>query len=80
MYNLNYFPMKKEKNQEELQSRRDFFKKVAKSVLPILGGIVVSNLTTNNANATNAETEEPEIEMGSEWDSSGGSKGTCGRV
>ena len=33
---------KKEKN-EELQTRREFFKKAAKSALPILGAIVLSN-------------------------------------
>lgn len=32
--------MEKKKN-EELQSRRDFFKKAAKGVLPILGMVVV---------------------------------------
>lgn len=72
--------MEKEKNQDELQSRRDFFKKVAKSVLPILGGIALSNLPTNNANASIAEPKEAETEMGCEWDCSGGCKGSCGRV
>lgn len=33
--------MEKNKN-EELQSRRDFFKKAAKGVLPILGAVVLS--------------------------------------
>lgn len=33
--------MKKDKN-EELQSRREFFKNAAKSVLPILGAIVLA--------------------------------------
>ena len=33
-----------EKNKdEELQSRRDFFKKAAKGVLPILGAVVLAN-------------------------------------
>ena len=36
--------MEKKENQEELQSRRDFFKKAAKSALPILGmTLLVSN-------------------------------------
>ena len=35
--------MKKNKNNEELQSRREFFKKAAKGALPILGAIVLAN-------------------------------------
>lgn len=35
----------KNKN-EELQSRRDFFKKAAKGVLPILGAVVLANVPT----------------------------------
>ena len=31
------------KKQEELQSRRDFFKKTVKGVLPIIGAIVLAN-------------------------------------
>ena len=38
---INSFIMEKNKN-EELQSRRDFFKKAAKGVLPILGAVVLS--------------------------------------
>ncbi len=34
--------MKSNKN-EELKSRRDFFKKAAKSALPILGAVVLAN-------------------------------------
>ena len=34
--------MKKNQNNEELQSRREFFKKAAKSALPILGAIVLA--------------------------------------
>jgi len=36
--------MKKNINNEELQSRREFFKKAAKGALPILGGIVLANV------------------------------------
>ena len=39
---INSFIMEKNKN-EELQSRRDFFKKAAKGVLPILGAVVLAN-------------------------------------
>lgn len=35
--------MKEKKNKEELQSRREFFKKVAKGALPILGAIVLAD-------------------------------------
>ncbi|MCM1079860.1 MAG: Cys-Xaa-Xaa-Xaa repeat radical SAM target protein [Bacteroidales bacterium] len=34
--------MTKKNQQEELQSRREFFKKTAKSVLPIVGGIILA--------------------------------------
>lgn len=36
--------MKEKKENEELQSRRSFFKKAAKSVLPILGAIAFANI------------------------------------
>ena len=35
--------MKKEMKNEDLQSRREFFKKAAKGALPILGAIVLAN-------------------------------------
>lgn len=35
---------KNEMNQEELQSRRDFFKKAVKGALPILGAIVLTGM------------------------------------
>lgn len=34
----------KNKKNEELQSRREFFKKAAKGVLPILGAVVLGNM------------------------------------
>ena len=42
--------MKKNKKNEELQSRREFFKKAAKGALPILGAIVLAG-TPNILNA-----------------------------
>ena len=36
--------MEKNKKNEELQSRREFFKKAAKGALPILGAIVLANM------------------------------------
>ena len=62
---------KKEKN-EELQSRRQFFKKAAKGALPILGMIVLANAPV----ITNAAEEAP---MGCDYYCSGGCKGSCGR-
>lgn len=35
--------MRKNKTKEELQSRREFFKKAAKGVLPFLGAILLAN-------------------------------------
>lgn len=35
--------MEKNKKNEELQSRREFFKRAAKGALPILGAIVLAN-------------------------------------
>lgn len=35
--------MEKKEQKEELQSRREFFKKAAKGALPILGAIVLAN-------------------------------------
>ena len=72
--------MEKEKSQEELQSRRDFFIKIAKSVLPILGGIAFSSLPSNKIEASNNESDETEIEMGCDWGCTGSCKGSCGRV
>lgn len=39
------------KKEEELQSRREFFKKVGKGVLPILGAAVLANLPIQQAEA-----------------------------
>lgn len=35
--------MKKEQMNEDLQSRRDFFRKMAKVTLPVIGAIVLAN-------------------------------------
>lgn len=37
----------KEKKQEELQSRREFFKSAAKAALPVLGAVVLGSLPVN---------------------------------
>jgi len=41
-YNFAIYNMKKENN--ELQSRREFFKKAAKGALPILGAVILANV------------------------------------
>ena len=43
LFNLKLLIMKKNGKNEELQSRREFFKKAAKGALPILGAIVLAN-------------------------------------
>lgn len=63
----------KNKN-EELQSRREFFKKAAKTALPILGAIVLAG-TPNLLKA--AEEETP---MGCDFGCSYGCQGGCGRA
>ena len=36
--------MEKKNRKEEIQSRREFFKKAAKGILPVLGAVVLSSL------------------------------------
>ncbi len=43
--------MKKELNNEELQSRREFFKKAAKAALPVVGAVVLANLPITKSEA-----------------------------
>lgn len=42
--NSSFTNMKKELNNEELQSRREFFKRAAKAALPVVGAVVLANL------------------------------------
>ena len=44
---FNPYNMKSKKENEELKSRRDFFKDAAKKTLPILGALVLSGIPTN---------------------------------
>ena len=44
--------MKQKKSNEELQSRREFFKKAARTALPVVGAIVVASFP-NSIFATN---------------------------
>lgn len=60
--------MKKYSNSEELQSRRDFFKKAAKAALPILGAVVLANAPILTE-ASNTQKEQCSC--------SGGCSGNC---
>lgn len=64
--------MKKNGKNEELQSRREFFKKAAKGALPILGAIVLANAPA----IVNAAGESP---MGCNGCASGCTGGCSGR-
>ena len=55
---------------EKLQTRREFFKKAAKSVLPILGAIAFSHVPT-------ILKAEPKIQMGCNGDCEGGCDDSC---
>ena len=60
--------MKSKKN-EELKSRRDFFKKAAKSVLPVLGAVVLGS--------SPIVAKASETAMGCSWDCSSSCYGSC---
>ena len=62
--------MDEKKKHEELQSRRDFFKKAAKAALPIVGAIVL-------ASAPSIVTAAEEDPMGCETTCSGPCRGNC---
>lgn len=59
--------MEEKNKKEELQSRRDFFKKAAKAALPIMGAIVLANVP-DLSKAMKSEME---------CDCSGACSGTC---
>lgn len=65
--------MNKNNKNEELQSRREFFKKAAKGVLPILGAVVLANVP-NIANASASSPMGCETCVGNCY----GCSGTCG--
>ena len=44
--------MQNKNENEELQSRREFFKKAAKAALPVIGAVVVGNLPVMGARTT----------------------------
>ena len=58
----------KDKN-EEIQTRREFFKKAAKSALPVLGAAILSSVPFADAAA--------QFSCGCGYNCSGGCSGTC---
>ncbi len=44
--------MQNKNENEELQSRREFFKKAAKAALPVIGAVVVASIPTMKAKAS----------------------------
>ena len=66
--------MKKNRKNEELQSRREFFKKAAKGALPILGAIAVAGMPL-------LAKAKGEVPSGCRWacsySCSGGCQGSC---
>lgn len=61
--------MEKKNHNEELQSRREFFKKAAKGALPILGAIAFGPMVLSSC-----DTDDPEPSGGG---SSSGCNGSC---
>lgn len=61
--------MKKKNQMEELQNRRDFFKKAAKGALPILGALLLAGSPVVNSIG--------KTPMGCELSCSGGCYGGC---
>ena len=68
--------MHNNKKNEELQSRREFFKKAAKGALPILGAIALANVP-NLAQAVNTQSTYCVAGAACTGGCSGSCKGTC---
>lgn len=66
----------KQNKKEELQSRRQFFKKAAKTALPILGAIALAQLPMI-ANASNASSGCDSCTGGCYYACQGTCKGAC---
>lgn len=47
--------MEEKNKREEIQSRREFFKKAAKAALPVVGAAILSSVPFMNAEATPSE-------------------------
>lgn len=70
--------MEKENKNEELQSRRDFFKKAAKSALPIIGAIALAGAPGIVKAAEEASGCNYGCSYSCRGDCSNGCKGWCG--
>ena len=68
--------MEKNKKNEELQSRRQFFKKAAKGALPILGAIALANVPVMKINAMRCDCSGG-CSRGCYGSCSGECKGSC---
>ncbi len=62
--------MHNNKKNEELQSRREFFKNAAKGILPIVGAIVLSNVPS-------IVSASEKVSMSCEWGCSDTCRGSC---
>lgn len=70
----NTYNMEKDKKNQELQSRREFFKKAAKSTLPILAFAVVGPSLLSSCGE---DDDEPDAPNGCGNSCSGSCEGTC---
>ncbi len=68
--------MTNKKSSEELQSRREFFKKAAKAALPVVGAVVLANVP-NLLQASESETETSACQYGCAYTCSGSCNGAC---
>ena len=66
--------MSNKKLNEELQNRREFFKKAAKAALPVVGAVVLANVP-NLLQASEAETSA--CQYGCAYTCSGSCNGSC---
>lgn len=73
--------MENRKN-EELQSRREFFKKAAKAALPVLGAVVLANLPVQTISASGCAGGSCTATCRNNCEAycAGGCKGSCGSV
>ncbi len=71
--------MKEENKNEEIQSRREFFKSAAKKALPILGAITLTNIPII-ANNAQSHSSGCTYCQGTCYGCAGSCKGTCSDV
>lgn len=69
--------MSNKKQNEELQSRREFFKKAAKAALPVVGAVVMASLPNVMQAATGCKTTCMGYCVGCSGTCTGTCDGTC---